>query len=285
MSNVIGWPLLAAIFVGTALAFIAGAVVLRLMLGRFRDRFGETVEHELRAAFVFTDVSHLFWLNLIIVVAAVGLTFWLTGLAAPAVVVALVLSVVPRLLLRSMRRRRVQAFRQQMPEIMSLLSVSLKAGSALNSALIGLAEQMPAPARHEFSMVLREQRMGRSLDAALESLETRMPVEETMLLVSALRLSLRAGGSLAQTLHTLSEAMRRRLMLEGKIRALTAQGRMQAWVMGLLPFAVMGALLVMQPEMAHLYFDTTEGLAVLALVGLMQLAGGWMIARMVAIEV
>lgn len=285
MSTLLGWPLLTAIFVGTALAFIAGTVVFRLMLGRFRERFGETVEHELRAAFVFTDVSHLFWLNLFVVLLAVGLTFWLTGLAAPAIVLALVLAVVPRLLLRSLRRRRIQAFRQQMPEIMSLLSVSLKAGSALNSALIGLAEQMPPPARHEFSMVLREQRMGRSLDAALESLETRMPVEETMLLVSALRLSLRAGGSLAQTLHTLSEAMRRRLMLEGKIRALTAQGRMQAWVMGLLPFAVMGALLFMQPEMADLYFDTAEGLAVLVLVGVMQLAGGLMIARMVAIEI
>lgn len=285
MNPVFSWQLGAAVFAGTALAFVAGVILLKLMLVRFRQRFGQAVEHELRAAFLFTNVSHLFWLNLALVVAVVLVTFWLTGMVVPALALAMLMAVVPRLLLRLLRKRRMRAFRQQMPEIMSLLSVSLKAGATLNSAIAGIAEQMPPPARHEFSMVLREQRMGQSMDAALESLEARLPVEETMLLVSALRLSLRSGGALAQTLFTLSEAMRRRLMLESKIRAMTAQGRMQAWVMGLLPFAVMAAMLVVQPDLAAVYFETTAGLAVIGAVALMQLAGGWIIARMVAIEV
>ena len=204
---------------------------------------------------------------------------------APALAVAVLLAVVPKLVLRLLRKRRIQDFRMQMPEILSLLSVSLKAGAALNTALSEIGEQLPAPARQEITMVLREQRMGRSLDSALGALETRMPVEETMLLVSALRLGLRSGGSLAQTLAGLSTAMRRRLMLEGKVRALTAQGRMQAWVMGLLPFGVLAALLLLQPELADLYFATREGLAVLSLVCVLQLIGGWLVARMVAIEV
>ncbi len=279
------WPVMLAVFCATSAAFATLVWLLRFLARRYRERFSREVEKELNAAFLFTNVAHLYWLYLFIVALGVVLTGWTTGHLAPALGVAMVLAIVPKLVLRNLRRKRLQAFRLQMPEILSLLSVSLKAGAALNTALGEMGEQLPAPARQEISMVLREQRMGRSLDSALGALESRMPVEETMLLVSALRLGLRSGGSLALTLADLSAAMRRRLMLEGKVRALTAQGRMQAWVMGLLPFGVLGAMLLMQPGLANLYFATREGLAVLALVGVAQLLGAWMIARLVAIEV
>lgn len=279
------WPVLLAVFCALAAAFATLFWLLRYLAGRYRERFSREVEKELNAAFLFTNVSHLYWLNLSLVVLGVVLAGWTTGHLMPAVVVAVLLAIVPKLMLRNLRRKRLQAFRMQMPEILSLLSVSLKAGAALNTALGEMSEQLPAPARQEIAMVLREQRMGRSLDSALGALETRMPVEETMLLVSALRLGLRSGGSLALTLADLSTAMRRRLMLEGKVRALTAQGRMQAWVMGLLPFGVLAAMLLMQPPLADLYFATREGLTVLALVGVAQLLGAWTIARLIAIEV
>lgn len=285
MSDIVSWQLLMMVFLATGFAFVAGWLALRLLMRQYRERFGREVQTELQAAFLFTNVTHIFWLNCAVVVSSVFMVVWLTGHAAPAVGVALLLAVIPKLILRSMKRRRVQAFRAQMPEVLSLLSVSLKAGAALNSALAEIADQMPAPARQEITMVLREQRMGRSLDSALGSLESRVPVEETMLLVSALRLGLRSGGSLSQTLLALATAMRRRLMLEGKVKALTAQGRMQAWVMGLLPFGVLGALLTMQPELTDLYFATSEGLILIALVCALQLAGAWSISRMVAIEV
>ncbi len=279
------WFVPLIVFVAASLGFAAVLAALRQSYGHYRDRFDRTVGNELRAAFLFTSVARLFVLNLSVVLASGLLALWLTGRILPAIGVALLVGLLPRLAVRWLRRRRIQSFRQQMPELLSLLAVSLKAGASLNAALAELAEQMPPPARQEFSMVLREQRMGRPLDAALVSLETRLPVEETVLLVSALRLGLRAGGSMAGTLQSLSGATRRRLMLEGKVRALTAQGRMQAWVMGLLPFVVLGALLTIQPELIDLYFGTTAGLSVLAVVALLQLAGAWVISRMVAIEI
>jgi len=285
MTRELSWPLMVTIFVATSTGFAVSTMLIRVMLLRYRERFGREVQSELQAAFLFTNVSHLFILNVMVVVCGAALTYGFTAHFAPAIAVAFLLSVVPRVCLRQIKYRRLKAFRGQLPEVLSLLSVSLKAGAALNSALGELAEQMPPPARQEITMVLREQRMGRSMDDALSSLETRMPLEETMLLVSALRLGLKAGGSLAETLQTLASAMRRRLMLEGKVRALTAQGRMQAWVMGLLPFGVLGALLSIQPELTDLYFATVEGLSVLGLVVALQLAGAWVISRMVAIEV
>ncbi len=279
------WVLSVIVFIGMMLAFVGGLAALRLLYLRYRERFDRTVGAELRAAFLFTSVARLFVVNLVAVVVGVIAIIWSTGQVLPAVAFALAVSVVPRVSLRWLRRRRLLAFREQMPELLSLLAVSLKAGASLNSALADLADQMPSPARQEITMVLREQRMGRPLDSALASLESRMPVEETMLLVSALRLGMRAGGSMASTLQTLSSATRRRLLLEAKVRALTAQGRMQAWVMGLLPFAVLAALLVMQPELTDLYFHTAPGIVLLAVVCFLQVVGAWVIARMVAVEI
>ena len=285
MTTDLSWPLLSSIFLAASAGFALGVIGLRVFLLRYRERFGQQVQSELQAAFLFTNVSHLFILNVTLVILMTVLIYWVTAHWLPALAVALLLSVAPRFFLKQIKRRRLQAFRGQLPEVLSLLSVSLRSGAALNSALRELAEQMPPPARQEITMVLREQRMGRSLDDALSSLEARMPLEETMLLVSSLRLGLKAGGSLAETLLALATAMRRRLMLEGKVKALTAQGRMQAWVMGLLPFGVLAALLFMQPELADLYFATVEGLTILGLVVALQIAGAWVIRRMVAIEV
>ncbi|MFK7962858.1 MAG: type II secretion system F family protein [Burkholderiaceae bacterium] len=285
MTADLSWPLLISIFLAASAGFALSVIALRVFLMRYRERFGQQVQSELQAAFLFTNVSHLFILNVTLVIVMAALTYWMTAHWLPSLAVAVLLSVAPRFFLKRIKRRRLQAFRGQLPEVLSLLSVSLRAGAALNSALGELAEQMPPPARQEITMLLREQRMGRSMDDALSSLEARMPLEETMLLVSSLRLGLKAGGSLAETLLALATAMRRRLMLEGKVRALTAQGRMQAWVMGLLPFGVLAALLFMQPELTRLYFATVEGLTILGLVVALQIAGAWVIRRMVAIEV
>ena len=210
---------------------------------------------------------------------------WFTGNPYLVLVWAVLCAGLPRIALRWMRRRRMQAFREQMPEILSLLAGSLRAGAGLSSAMADLADQLQAPARQELAMVLREQRMGSTLDRALAGLERRMPFDDTVLMVSALRLGLRAGGGMAATLDTLAEAMRTRLTLEGKIRALTAQGRLQAWVMGLLPLAVLAATLLIDPGLADLYFRTLAGWAVLAGVAVLQAIGALWISRLVAIEV
>jgi tight adherence protein B len=112
-----------------------------------------------------------------------------------------------------------------------------------------------------------------------------MPLEEVTLWVTALRIGAESGGGTAAVLESLSEAMRRKLVLERKILALTAQGRLQAWVMSALPMIVLALLQLVDPESFARLTDTTDGRTLLAAVALGQVLGFLQIRRIVAIEV
>jgi tight adherence protein B len=104
-------------------------------------------------------------------------------------------------------------------------------------------------------------------------------------MVGALRIGARAGGNVASTLDALADAMRSKLVLEAKIRALTAQGKLQAWVMGLLPFVVLGAMLLIDPTLFDAYFGSVLGWSVIGLVALLQIVGGLLIRHTVNIQI
>jgi tight adherence protein B len=144
---------------------------------------------------------------------------------------------------------------------------------------------MPPPASQELALNQRQQRMGMRFDEALAGLARRMPLEETVLFVTALRRGVNAGGDMAQTLESLAVAVRSKLALEGKVRALTAQGRLQAWVMGLLPFVMLGLLAVVEPGMVDILLGTREGLAVCGFVLVSEAIGVAMIRRIVMVDV
>src|SRR5690606_3008551 len=202
-----------------------------------------------------------------------------------ALLVALGAGALPRFALRRIRRRRQQAFRQQMPDLLLLVAGGLRAGSGLGQALAQAAAEIDAPARQELGLVMREQRLGVGLDQALSALSRRMPVEETTLFASALRIGAEAGGSMAATLESLADATRRKLAIEGKIRAPTAQGRLQAWVMGALPAVLAALLFLVEPTAMRALIDTWQGWVVSAAVVALQAIGVVLIRRIVSIDV
>jgi tight adherence protein B len=132
--------------------------------------------------------------------------------------------------------------------------------------------------------MLREQRLGASFEAALAGLERRVPLEETLLLCAALRISRHTGGHLAQTLEALADALRRKIALEGKIRSLTAQGRLQGWAMGLLPAVCALALALIEPEAMAMLVTTPLGWVTCAVLLLMQALGIHGLRRIVSID-
>lgn len=133
--------------------------------------------------------------------------------------------------------------------------------------------------------MLREQRLGATFDEALAGLERRMPLEETALLCAALRISRDTGGNLAETLEALGEAIRRKVTVESKIRALTAQGRLQAIAMTLLPVLCGLLLSLVEPDAMAALFTTWYGRTACAFVLAMQLVGAWFLRRVMRIDV
>jgi len=134
-------------------------------------------------------------------------------------------------------------------------------------------------------LMLQEQRMGLSFDEALLMLGRRVPGEGTALMVSALRVALHSGGNLSETLEKTAATLRSRLYMQGRIQALTSQGRMQAWVMALLPLLLAVVLDQLDPEAMALLWHTPMGWATLAVILLLEVCGMLLIRRIVAIDV
>jgi tight adherence protein B len=148
-----------------------------------------------------------------------------------------------------------------------------------------MARESKPPLSQEFSMLLAEQRLGVDFDVALSNMEKRLPVPDFVLLVAAMRITREVGGNFAEILESLSNTLRRKHEMEGKINALTAQGRMQGIVMAALPLFLMAILTFMEPEAMAPLYNTMMGWATLVVVFVMIFIGYMGIRKIVNIDV
>ncbi len=254
-------------------------------LANYRKRFTEQARFQVQEFFLFIDPRKLFAANLALIVLGGVLAWGLSGSALLALPAMLGLSLLPRGLYRWMRRRRLRTFEEQLPDALMTLCGGLRAGVGLNMALQQLVHESQPPLAQEFALLLREQRLGVGLEQSLSNLGRRVPTPTTVLLVCAMRIAGQTGGGLAETLERTAQTIRARLQMEGKIYALTAQGKLQAWVVGLLPLSLMAILTKMEPQaMAHLW-HTPMGWATLAVIVFLEVMGVYLILKIVAIDV
>lgn len=254
-------------------------------LARYRSNFTARTKFQIEEFFLFIDPAKLFVAN--IAVMALGAVFaWIiTDSAFAALPVFLSLTLLPRLLYGLMRRRRLRKFEEQLPDALMMLSGDLLAGLGLGSAIQQVVGEAQAPLAQEFALMLREQRLGVTLEQSLNNLNRRMSTPTTTLVTSAMRVAAETGGGLAETLQRTAQAVRNRLQMEGKIAALTAQGKLQAWVVGLLPMLLMVILTKMEPEAMAMLWHTRIGWATLAAIAFLEFMGVYVIRKIVAIDV
>ncbi|WP_305825414.1 type II secretion system F family protein [Massilia brevitalea] len=254
-------------------------------LKRYRTSFTKSAGFRAREFFLFIDPRKLFAVNLASMALVPLLVSILTGSALLAVPVLLMMAFFPRLLYAWMRNRRMRRFEEQLPDALMMLAGGMRAGIGLNAAMAQLVAETPAPLGQEFTLLLREQRLGLQLEQSLSNLARRVPTQTTTLVVSAMRIATETGGGLAETLERTAHTVRSRLQMEGKIGALTAQGKLQAWVVGALPILLMLVLNKMEPEaMSYLWHDRI-GWATLAVIAVLEGLGIYVIRRIVAIDV
>ena len=152
-------------------------------------------------------------------------------------------------------------------------------------ALRQMASDLPAPGGQEFDLLLRELRLGVTLDDALFSLEKRMGCDDLRLFGAAVRIANESGGNLAETLERLADTMRKKMALEDKIMALTSQGRMQGWVMVVLPLGVGAALFAIQPDAMAPLIHSWQGWVTCGVVAILEVVGLLFIRRIMAIDI
>ncbi|MFC5475462.1 type II secretion system F family protein [Paraherbaspirillum soli] len=254
-------------------------------MARYRANFTERTKFQAQEFFLFIDPAKLFVANFAIM-ALGGLLAWIvTGTVVIALPVFFALALLPRILYAWMRKRRLRKFEEQLPDALMMLSGGMRAGVGLISAIQQLVTETQAPLGQEFALMIREQRLGVTLEQSLNNLARRMPTQTTTLVVSAMRIANETGGGLAETLERTANTIRSRLQMEGKIGALTAQGKLQAWVVGLLPMLLMLILNKMEPEAMSLLWHSRTGWATLAVIAFFEFMGVFVIRKIIAIDV
>ncbi|MFC7738517.1 type II secretion system F family protein [Roseomonas sp. GCM10028921] len=171
---------------------------------------------------------------------------------------------------RGLFRWQVQRYRdtvfQQLPDALGLMVRAIRAGLPLAEALRGIGRESPSPIREEFARAVGDIAIGRPVDAALMRIHARTGLTEFSFLAVTLGLQAQTGGSLAETLDTLADMVRKRVAMAKRAKALAAEGRMQAGMLTILPFVAAGAMAVIQPFYVRTFTENPSGQR-LALIG------------------
>ncbi|CDQ10810.1 Type II secretion system F domain-containing protein [Acidithiobacillus ferrivorans] len=279
--NVLGILVFAAV---VGLTFVV-LLATRQALVMGRATFARDGQVRLSELFIFAE-SDLLWKLNVTAVLILPLMVWLL-LDSPvlAVATAIVIALLPRFVLRWLQKRRLDRLHAQLPDALMMLASGLRGGANLQQAMEGLSRDLSPPISQELALVVREQRLGVAFEDAIDHLAQRVPSQDVQLLSSALRISREVGGNLADTVARLGDTIRKRLMMEQKIKALTSQGRLQGIVMTVLPALIIFALLQIEPQAMGALFNTMRGWAVLAIAILFEVFGYLWIQKIVSIEV
>jgi len=216
-------------------------------------------------------------------VGTVGLI--LTGRPLTALVLAVVAVVVAAYLVSATASRQRRRFEEQLPDTLGLLATSLRAGYSMLQALDTVAQEAPDPTAREFSRVLNEIRLGRSVAEALQDSAVRMDSVDFDWVVLAFTIQREVGGNLAEVLDTAAQTMLSRTRMRREIRALTAEGRISALVLGSMPLLVAGFLFLVNPDYLTPLLESTLGVTALVFAGLLLVAGLFWMSRIVKAEI
>lgn len=239
----------------------------------------------LEGMFIFTGAQRLQTGSLIITILLPVVAWFLTGnfiIVGMCVVLAFV---APRWMVRYIARRRLLQFEQQLPDALLMMTGSLRAGASLPIALEGVANEGKPPISQEFELLLRELRLGVDFGVALRNLERRVPLQDLAMVTAGMALSREVGANLAETLDSIAKTIRAKLQMEGKIRSLTAQGKMQGIVMACLPLFLILVLRLLEPEAMEPMFTTWYGYVTLAVIAVADMIGYFFIRQITAIDV
>lgn len=214
-----------------------------------------------------------------------GLIGWSLGGLLVGILLAVLTFMMTQLLLKRVIERRAKKFTVQLSDALVLIANSLRSGFSFMQAIELVSKETRSPISREFGRLLNEMNLGASADDALENLTRRVASLEMELVSTAVLIQRQVGGNLAEVLDTIAETIRDRARMRREISALTAQGRLSGFIVGMLPIALAAYMSVVSPEFIGLLWTDPLGKMMIGLAVVMQLIGAFLISRIIAIEV
>ena len=192
---------------------------------------------------------------------------------------------IPPFIVSNARKKREELFNKQLGDATVIMGNSIKGGFTFLQSMENISEEMQPPISTEFSKVLREIHFGVKQEDALNHMVERTKNKDLELLVSAVMTSAQVGSNLSEILDTISNTIRDRIRIKNEIKTLTAQGRMSGLVIGLLPIALILAIMVMTPSYFEGFFDSTIGKILIVTSIVLEITGFAVINKIVNIKV
>jgi len=191
----------------------------------------------------------------------------------------------PRIYVNIRKRRRLNAFNDQLGDTINLLANSLRSGFSIVQSMETVAEQLPEPMSAEFHRVTQEIGLGLHYEQALNNMLRRVPSDDLDLMITAINIQGRVGGNLAEILDTIGHTIRERVRIKGEIRVLTAQQMISGYILTALPVFLGLVLYLLNKEYIGRMFRDPCGLIMLGVAVLMIITGFLIIRKIVDIEV
>jgi tight adherence protein B len=226
--------------------------------------------------------------QLILLVFILGAAGFAAGLRThnPILTAALPISFgsLPVLHVRLQRAKRLRAFIRAFPDTIDMMTSAIRAGHAFNQAMQLVGDEAPDPVGIEFKRTFEQYNLGLNLREALLNLAGRVDSLDLRLFVTAILLQRETGGNLTEILQKISYTIRERFKLIGQIKTYTAQGRMSAWIVGSLPMGFMAIITGLNPTYLRPLFDDKLGHVFIAVSAFLQIAGFFIIRKIVRIK-
>ncbi len=239
-------------------------------MSRFGRRFAEArgfsgrVDAELEAAGVSVRSGEFVVLS--VAAALVGVVLGAALLRNPLLALATgaVAGAGPTIALRMAMKSRAEKLREQLPDVLTIMASSLRAGHSFMQSLDAVAKEIAQPAATEFQRVVSEIRLGRPADDALEALAERVGSPDFRWAVLAVNIQREVGGNLAEILDNVADTLRERAQMRRQVRVLTAEGRLSAWVLTALPLTIAVYMFITNPEYIGLLVTAKLGIIMLS---------------------
>jgi tight adherence protein B len=191
----------------------------------------------------------------------------------------------PQMLIKRAQAKKIKKIQDQYAPSLVLLANAMKAGETLEQAIASTGEVIQEPLSFEYVLAVRQLRVGMQLNEVFEDFERRWPLPDIKISNKAMLISIRTGADLPSALARIADTIRNRGAIQGKIDSLTAQGKAQGIVVGLLPVFLMLILYVMDPQFIRPLFTTLIGNAALAVMVVMEVMGFFVIKKIITIDI
>ncbi len=277
---------LVLLFTGGAVFFMSVLVigVLRQAYSRYEEKYLAKHITDLSEMFFFVGPQQLIILTVAITTISAAIGLMLLG-PVLTVIICIAGMMTPTLLVRFYRARRVRMFERQLVDALGAMASAFRAGMTFYQALDEIAKTSRPPLSQEFALTVREMRIGVNPEEALENLAGRVASDDLHLVVVSTNTARSVGGNMAEMFDTVSQTIRDRFRIEGRIRSLTAQGRLQGIIMGLMPVLVWLAFDSLRPDLTRPMMDHWFGYLIVGCVLFMELLGGLFIRKIINIKV